>query len=322
MTLFKRVFNNHTTGKISAPVGSRQVEGSEIEATLDEEIVTGITAFADDQTVDASANWDDQVGMPDNPIGVSQTARRPTTEITFQPNDDSNLQDPQSLELNSNPGVDADVAERAVKARQEIEESQKQQKADLKIASTLPDDVLAAQASQDPTNRNDEAAEQFAPVRPGRVARRVRTRMLGFDPGIDAAADPFEKKALEASTPAQKFPVGWVVLVAGPGMGHSFAVFNGVSTIGRGTDQTVSLDFGDSSVSREKHAAIAYDDESNSFFLGHGGKSNIVRLNDRPVLSTEDLSDGDTIRIGETTLRFVALCGIKFAWGRSSNDET
>ena len=73
-------------------------------------------------------------------------------------------------------------------------------------------------------------------------------------------------------------------------------------------------DFGDTSISRNNHAAVAYDDEQGKFFLGHGGKSNLVRLNGRPVLSTEEMSNGDQIRIGETTLKFVALCGEEFTW--------
>ena len=67
---------------------------------------------------------------------------------------------------------------------------------------------------------------------------------------------------------------------------------------------------GDSSI----EAAIAYDDEQGKFFLGHGGKSNLVRLNGMPVLSTEEMNSGDEIRIGETTLKFVALCGEAFTW--------
>jgi len=82
------------------------------------------------------------------------------------------------------------------------------------------------------------------------------------------------------------------------------------------------LDLGDTSISREQHAAIAYDEEANGFFLGHGGKSNIVRLNGRPVLSTEDLQNGDMIRIGETTLRFVALCGDAFVWEGAGHAQT
>jgi hypothetical protein len=32
------------------------------------------------------------------------------------------------------------------------------------------------------------------------------------------------------------------------------------------------------------------------------------------VLATEEMHDGDMIRIGKTTLRFVALCGSEFRW--------
>ena len=105
-----------------------------------------------------------------------------------------------------------------------------------------------------------------------------------------------------------------MVVVEGPGRGASFALMSGVSQIGRGEDQTVRLDFGDTSISRNNHAAVAYDDEQTKFFLGHGGKSNLVRKNGMPVLSTEELANGDTIRIGETTLKFIAMCGEEFRW--------
>ena len=39
-----------------------------------------------------------------------------------------------------------------------------------------------------------------------------------------------------------------------------------------------------------------------------------MRLNGKPVLSTEEMSDGDEIRIGETLLKFVAFCGEDFSW--------
>ena len=89
--------------------------------------------------------------------------------------------------------------------------------------------------------------------------------------------------------------------------------------IGRGDDQAICLDFGDTSISRDNHASIAFDDESGQFFLGHGGKSNIVRLNGRPVLSTEDLGNGDEIRLGETTLKFTAFCGPDFNWAAETD---
>lgn len=167
-------------------------------------------------------------------------------------------------------------------------------------------------------SRMPEPIVDVAPViagRAGRSAGRVKTRMLGFQPDAAGPKDVFEETAEKAAqSQATHFPAGWIVVVAGPGRGASFTLHNGVSQIGRGEDQAVRLDFGDTSISRNNHAAVAYDDEQGKFFLGHGGKSNLVRLNGRPVLSTEEMADGDQIRIGETTLKFVALCGEEFTW--------
>ena len=148
----------------------------------------------------------------------------------------------------------------------------------------------------------------------GRRAGRVRTRLLGFDATPALPPDPIA--ATRSAIPAQASlcPVGWIVITGGPGRGSFFALFNGVSQIGRGEDQAIKLDFGDTSISRSNHAVVAYDDERNGFFLGHGGKTNLVRLNDRPVISTEELRHHDIIRIGETTLMFVALCSADFRW--------
>ena len=155
----------------------------------------------------------------------------------------------------------------------------------------------------------------------GQRAGRIKTRLLGFEPGAPDDKDIFD---VESNQPTQtdQFPVGWFVVVQGSGRGSSFSLHAGVSLIGRGEDQAVRLNFGDTSISRNNHASVAFDDEQNKFYLGHGGKSNIVRLNDKPVLSTEELSDGDVIRIGETTLRFTALCGGDFNWTASHGGET
>ncbi|RDC68960.1 FHA domain-containing protein [Rhodovulum sp. 12E13] len=147
----------------------------------------------------------------------------------------------------------------------------------------------------------------------GHGAGRAKTRLLGFQSRDFAARDPFSQGASDARR-GPMFPIGWVVVTAGPGRGASYALTAGVATLGRGDDQTVCLDFGDTAISRQAHASIAYDPETNCVYLGAGAKSNLVRLNDRPVLATEQLEDGDTIRIGETTLRFAALCGPDFAW--------
>jgi|GEM_PF-778528 hypothetical protein len=158
--------------------------------------------------------------------------------------------------------------------------------------------------------------------RAGRSAGRVKTRLLGFqsdDEATDVFASAAQKANLAPDT-VEMFPSGWIVVIDGPGRGASFALQNGVSQLGRGEDQTVRLDFGDTSISRDTHAAVAYDDETGKFYLGHGGKSNLVRLNGMPVLSTEEMTNGDEIRIGETLLKFVALCGDAFTWSGNGDD--
>jgi hypothetical protein len=177
-----------------------------------------------------------------------------------------------------------------------------------------PPVIPPAIATSEPSVTSVDPADPVLPAAPPaeRRAGRVRTRLLGHDHVQNLVSDPIE---LARAVPAQgKFPVGWIVVTDGPGKGSFFTLFNGVSQVGRGTDQTVCLDFGDMSISRNNHAAIAYDDEANAFFLGHGGKANLVRLNHRPVVSTEPLHHLDTIRLGETTLRLVALCKDDFRW--------
>lgn len=170
------------------------------------------------------------------------------------------------------------------------------------------------QPTQQPDAILTDAGVQMPPPAMGRGASRtgrVKTRLLGFNADSLGLANPFEKEESRAS---DAFPVGWLVVVAGPGLGAAFALHDGVSRIGRGDDQTVSLNFGDNSISRENHLSIAFDPEQNAFYIGQSGRSNIVRLNNKPLLSTEQVRSGDQVRVGETTLRLVALCGDEFSW--------
>ena len=205
---------------------------------------------------------------------------------------------------------------------------------DLDLDSATPAPAPAAAAPSAP------AAAPAAPMRVDRPApsapsqldvsprigdaparkRRTKTRLLGFDKSDGQVVDLFNNP-VQPSSRGSKFPVGWVVVVKGPGRGESFTLQTGMAQIGRGDDQAIQLDFGDNAISRSNHAAIVYDPESHQVFLGHGGKSNIVRLNDKPVISNEVLKNGDLIRLGETTLRFVALCDAEFNWAGEDGEE-
>lgn len=191
--------------------------------------------------------------------------------------------------------LDAELAARAAEAHRLIEETQ----AIRHGAPEARDDEL------------DGAPPQDSPP------NRARTRLLGFGNTDAGCADPLS--ALTESSAQAQFPCGWLVIVGGPGRGASFALHPGMSQIGRSADQTIALDFGDRAVSRERHAVVAYDPELGKFFVGHGGKSNIIRLNDRPVLSTEEMNHGDTLSIGETKLRFAAFCDQSFSWSEGDS---
>lgn len=108
--------------------------------------------------------------------------------------------------------------------------------------------------------------------------------------------------------------VGWLVVVRGPGKGRSVEIGYGVSRVGRGPDQRIMLDFGDGEISRDRAAEIAYDPKTRRFVLIRGTSTNLIYHNDTAVYQPTDLSDGDLIQIGNTTLRFVPLCGPSFSW--------
>ncbi len=194
----------------------------------------------------------------------------------------------------------------------------------VKAKAPLPEGIAPAAVSiwdiedEAPKPAPAPAVSEAAPRRP----TRTKTRVLGFEAQPTAVVPLFE--GLDGSpiptVPAAPgkgyvmFPAGWLVVKDGPGKGASFALSQGVSQIGRGVDQTVALDFGDMAISRQNHAAIAYDAATHEFHIGHGGKSNLVRLNGKPLLSTESAGDGDEIQIGETTLVLKVLCTPAFNW--------
>ncbi len=108
--------------------------------------------------------------------------------------------------------------------------------------------------------------------------------------------------------------VGWLVVVDGPGRGKAVNIYAGMNSLGRAHGQRISVDFGDASISSEGAAFVTFEPKRGTFHINHGGKANIVYLNDEAVLAPMPLVHGSTIGIGETKLRFVQLCGPDFTW--------
>ena len=116
--------------------------------------------------------------------------------------------------------------------------------------------------------------------------------------------------------------VGWLAVVAGPGKGAAVRLGNGQNSVGRGEGSRVRLDFGDRQISRNEHAVLTYDPRSNRFFIQQGHGVNLVYLDDKPVLSPTPLPHGSRITLGQTTLRFVALCDEEFTWLGAAESES
>ena len=159
------------------------------------------------------------------------------------------------------------------------------------------DDDTTRLVHQDSPSSAPADAEVTQLVRPSSASR-----------GGDSAGEAQEE---DLSGPV----VGWLVVIKGPGKGRSVELGYGVNTIGRGDKNRVQLAFGDQEISRDKHATVTYDPRGGKFFLQHGDSTNLTYLEDSPVLSPTEIANGQTIRIGDSTVaKFVALCGPDFHW--------
>jgi len=130
-----------------------------------------------------------------------------------------------------------------------------------------------------------------------------RARAEGETPLDDAMTDPL---------------VGWLVVIAGPGQGHSIRLGHGMNSIGRAEGQRCRVDFGDTEISRNSHASLTYDPRGRKFYLMHGGGQNLTYVGETPVLQPALLQGGELISLGKTTLKFIPLCGPDFDWAQQS----
>lgn len=107
--------------------------------------------------------------------------------------------------------------------------------------------------------------------------------------------------------------VGWLVCISGPEKGRDYRIHAQNNYIGRAKTNDICIP-GDPTVSRERHAIVAYDLRSRAFFFAPCGGASIVYCNGAPVFNNVQLSQGDRVEIGQCTFLFVPLCGENFQW--------
>lgn len=107
--------------------------------------------------------------------------------------------------------------------------------------------------------------------------------------------------------------VGWLVCIEGATKGNDYRIHSQNNYIGRSARMDISIP-GDSHISAENSAIIAYDNVDRTFYFGPGSGRNIVRVNGKPALSVEKIEAYDVLTVGTTKLLFVPLCGDRFDW--------
>lgn len=183
--------------------------------------------------------------------------------------------------------------------------------------------IMRPDMAEGPPSTADAGAEPRggAVIGTTRLVGNVGQAAAARPPAPGAKGQPQGKTQYVREGTVDTEPVaGWIVVVKGPGRGGFRPVYVGMNSVGRAPGQRIALDFGDESISREEHAFITYDDETRTFYLQHGGKSNLVRLAGKPVLAPTELKPNDLFRIGNTTFRFVAFCGPDFDWTTEVQD--
>ena len=117
-----------------------------------------------------------------------------------------------------------------------------------------------------------------------------------------------------ADDPMLDPPVGWLVVVRGPGKGRVLTLGNGMNVLGRGPNARVRIDFGDNTIARANHARVVYEPRQRVYLLSHGEGANLTYLDGNVVTETVEIESGAMIEVGETSLRFQAFCTKEFDW--------
>ncbi|MEM9248699.1 MAG: FHA domain-containing protein [Pseudomonadota bacterium] len=157
-------------------------------------------------------------------------------------------------------------------------------------------------------------------------ARRNKTRLIGFDTSegdVVGLFDDSESEGAAAQPPSASgagaaLPVGWLVVVEGPGRGIVTTLVTGANTIGRGATMAVALQ--QDTLSEGLYATLTHTPGA-GFALASSGSGISLHINGTEPGGTAavPIQSGTDIQVGATTLRFVALSDDTFAWAEHAH---
>ncbi len=183
----------------------------------------------------------------------------------------------------------------------------------------------AGGATISPTMPPDGMMNNGAPTSPAAGSTPLTGRKNdGYIPTeADETTTPGETEYVDKYTVGKETirpVVGWLVCTKGACKGKDFRLHSDRNYIGRGENLDIVIP--DPKVSREASIQIAYDPYSRCFFVASctGARQNSY-YNNRLLLGDRELKTGDTLRLGDTELLFIPLCGENFAWDDSPLEQ-
>ncbi len=103
-----------------------------------------------------------------------------------------------------------------------------------------------------------------------------------------------------------KYIAGWLVCTEGPSEGKDYRLYAGFNRIGRGSSNDVVLTT-DMQVTREVHCSIIYEEKKNVFYVMPQAGC-LTYLGDEIVDQAVEISNGDVVKVGASSLELVTFC--------------
>lgn len=112
---------------------------------------------------------------------------------------------------------------------------------------------------------------------------------------------------------------GWLVCVEGPDMGYSYNLYYGYNTIGCDSTNRICLNR-NSGAAESVHGSIVYENRKNKFYLVPE-KEKTIYLNNICHTEIQELTSGNSIRIGKDQFEFIAFCKGNRKWDKKESAE-
>lgn len=181
------------------------------------------------------------------------------------------------------------------------------------VTEALKTEDFSAQAT--PAAQTPQSAP--APAAPKKQPSFVNTAVNGWEEPED---DENCTVGYYAQVIGVEPVVGWLVCIKGAYRGESFKLKSGRNFIGRAANMDIVLG-ADQSVSRLRHAAVVYDPKSRAFIVAAGDARELCYLNGEVVISSQKLKAYDVLTLGNTELMLIPLCGEKFSWDDTAQEN-